>query len=179
MATTALPNGFRPVTAAEGDLFTIGRPVLIHDAETHTIERYRLQSFSGQWGWLAVPCHAGSTAFPVRLEIDDPDLRSDELLESGAARRGPEGDGGRYVPVVPAPLDDLAAQLGASLATLVAFGARVEIITPAPAETFTRDAWFHTTDGGYFASDADRRAHQRTLDERGARAQHRLQERTP
>ena len=30
-------------------------------------------------------------------------------------------------------------------------------------------SWFHTSDGRYFASDADRRAHQRTLDERASR----------
>jgi len=30
-------------------------------------------------------------------------------------------------------------------------------------------SWFHTTDGRYFASDADRRAHQRMLDEKAAR----------
>lgn len=37
---------------------------------------------------------------------------------------------------------------------------------------------FHTSDGRYFASDADRRAHQRTLDEKAARHEARVRART-
>jgi hypothetical protein len=44
--------------------------------------------------------------------------------------------------------------------------------TPAPGAAAIADerGWFHTSDGRYYASDADRRAHQRTLDERAQRA---------
>jgi hypothetical protein len=53
----------------------------------------------------------------------------------------------------------------------------------APRDAVERDAipsagWFHTSDGRYFASDVDRRAHQRDLDERARRYAGRCRART-
>jgi hypothetical protein len=62
-------------------------------------------------------------------------------------------------------------------------GGASNLMRIAPRDTAERDTipnagWFHTSDGRYFASDADRRAHQRDLDEAGRRHAARCRART-
>lgn len=47
-------------------------------------------------------------------------------------------------------------------------------VAPASSASSVAPSWFHTSDGRYFASESDRRAHQRSLDEKAARLAERM-----
>jgi hypothetical protein len=154
------PDGFRAMTAAEGDALDNLRTVLLFDRGTRAITRWTIDSYSRQWGWRVVLRDRGEIVDSLRLDDDDPDCWSDCDIASGRARRGPEAERGRYVAVVPISATDLAPLLKASLYPLDAQDVLQEI---ADAR-----AWFHTSDGRYFANDGDQRQHQRMLDEKAA-----------
>jgi hypothetical protein len=160
------PDGFRAMTAGEGDTLDAMAHVLIFDRETRQITRWAVESYSRQWGWRIVLRDRGEIVDSLRLDDDDPDCWSESDVASGRARRGPEAERGRYVAVVPISATDLAPLLKASLYPLDAQDVLQEI---ADAR-----AWFHTSDGRYFANDGDRRQHQRVLDERAATQARRL-----
>jgi hypothetical protein len=160
------PDGFRAMTAAEGDGLDNLRTVLLFDRGTRAITRWTIESYSRQWGWRVVLREHAEIVDSLRLDDDDPDCWSDSDIASGRARRGPEAERGRYVAVVPISTTDLAPLLKASLYPLDAQDVLQEI---AEAR-----AWFHTSDGRYFANDGDRRQHQRVLDERAATQARRL-----
>jgi hypothetical protein len=127
------PDGFRAMTAAEGDALDNLRTVLLFDRGTRAITRWTIDSYSRQWGWRVVLRDRGEIVDSLRL--DD-------------------------VAVVPISATDLAPLLKASLYPLDAQDVLQEI---ADAR-----AWFHTSDGRYFANDGDQRQHQRMLDEKAA-----------
>jgi hypothetical protein len=95
----AAPDGYHAMTAAEGVTLLAGQTVPVFDAVTGALLQCRVHSFSNVWGWLVVPIGTESIA-GIRLDVDDPDLWGDEDLESGRSRRGPQGDGGRFVALV-------------------------------------------------------------------------------
>jgi hypothetical protein len=159
------PEGFRAMTAAEGDELDALRSVLIFDRESRSIALWSVESYSRQWGWRVVQRDGGEVVDSLRLDEDDPDCWSDVDVASGRARRGPEAEHARYVAVVPVSTTDLTPLLRASLYPLIA-----QDVLQQTAET--RAGWFHTSDGRYFASEVDRRQYQRMLNEKANR-QHR------
>lgn len=161
------PDGFRAMTAAEGDELDALRTVLMFDRETRAITRWTVDSYSRQWGWRVVLREHGEVVDSLRLDDDDPDFWSDADVASGRSRHGPDAEHGRYVAVVPISPTDIAPLLKASLYPLVAEDVLQEL---ADAHT----SWFHTSDGRYCPNDGDRRQHQRTLDEKATRHQQRI-----
>ena len=160
-----LPDGFREMTAAEGDALDNLRTVLTFDRESRTITRWTIDSYSRQWGWRVVLREHGEIVDSLRLDDDDPDFWSDADVTSGRSRHGPDAENGRYVAVVPISPTDLAPLLKASLYPLDAQDVLQEI---ADARI---NQWV-CSDGSYQASDLDARQHQRTLD---AKANHQQQ----
>jgi hypothetical protein len=162
----ALPDGFRAMTAAEGDQLDAMAHVLLFDRALRRVSRWTVESYSHQWGWRVVQRHGGEVVDTVRLDVDDPDEWSDADMASGRARRGPEGDRGRVVAVVPISETDLTPLLAQSFYPLIADDVLRE------TQYARLNPWV-ASDRSYFRSDLDARQHQRTLDEKASRRQQR------
>jgi hypothetical protein len=161
------PDGFRAMTASEGDRLDAMAHVLLLDRALRRVSRWTVESYSHQFGWRLVQRHGGEVVDSVRLDVDDPDYWSDADIASGRERRGPEGDRGRVVAVVPISLTDLAPLIKASLYPLEAQDVLQEL------QDGRLNPWV-ASDGRYFPSDLDARQHQRTLDEKAAQQARRV-----